>query len=242
MKGDSGDEAPQVLDSNEGSGPMPPGVYAELKAELIGCGDLLKGEAVLCAGSDEAIGRIEVDVTRSIQMAPGALEDGEFVALDVRNGDEKDATGGEAAGGALQDEPGVAKMLERVPKDNDVEGICHAIHDGQRVGGLDRVDADGCVQEVDAGLVDLYGRDVKAGVFGIAGEYADPWTDLEELAGGFLAEDWIEPVFFFGGYLTQLREIAWDGLVATAIEGGEIFWNGVHENQTAAAALEVIEA
>ena len=101
MKSHPGDETAQILDSNEGSRPMPPGVYAEFKAELVGCGDLLKGEAVFRAGSDEAFGGIEVDVARSIQMPPGALEDGELVALDVGNGDEEDATGGEAAGGAL---------------------------------------------------------------------------------------------------------------------------------------------
>jgi len=132
-------------------------------------------------------------------------------------------------------------MLERVPEGDDVEGVCHAIHGGQRVGGLDCVDANSGVKEVDAGLVDLNGGDVKASVFGVAGEDADPWTDFEELAGGFLAEDWVEPVFFSGGYLTQLREIARDGLVSAAIEGCEIFRNGMHEDQAAAAALEVVE-
>src|SRR5438270_13639328 len=96
---------------------------AECGAQFISSRNLEWREAVLSTQSDERVDRVKEQMPRRIQMRPCALEDGELIALNIRNSDQQNAARCQASHRLLDQLPGISQVLQRMPESNHIEAF-----------------------------------------------------------------------------------------------------------------------
>src|SRR3954467_8292786 len=132
-------------------------------------------------------------------------------------------------------------MLQRMPRDDDVETGLKPFHCVSRICRLNRLDAYAIAKEVNASLIHLNSRDLEPSILHVGADHASPWTDLEAAASGLVFQNRLGPVFLGGCDLPQLGSGGRDRIVSAAVISCHVLRRRLHKDQAAAFAAVVVE-